>query len=120
MVKTNAERQREYRERHPGIEKKRRQILREEVLTHYGGGECACIRCGEARLACLSIDHINGRNDGGNDKTLKMEGKKVMCAIDFYRKLKREGYPNGYQTLCMNCQWVKRDTNREYMKLEYR
>ena len=31
-----------------------------EVLTHYGKGKCACVRCGESRLACLSLDHIKG------------------------------------------------------------
>ncbi len=79
-----------------------------EVLTHYGNGKCACVKCGESRLACLSIDHINGR--GKEDR-----GKRL--GIAFYRHLRRNNYPSGYQTLCMNCQFVKRIENNEYYKI---
>jgi len=70
------------------------------VLTHYGNGKCACVQCGENRLACLTIDHIN--NAGNQDrKEHKLHG------TNFYKMLKRIGLPMGYQTLCMNCQFVK-------------
>ena len=70
------------------------------VLIHYGNGECACIQCGESRIACLSIDHING---GGN-KHRKAIGEDSR----FYAWLENNNYPEGYQTLCMNCQWIKK------------
>jgi len=37
----------------------------------------------------------------------------------FYYWLRRQGYPEGYQTLCMNCQWIKRSetTNMLAMKV---
>ncbi len=62
--------------------------------------------CGEKRLACLSIDHIN---NGGRQqrKELGTGGEKL------YHWLKRNNYPLGYQTLCMNCQWFKREGYKE-------
>ncbi len=81
--------------------------LKTEVLTHYGNGNFACVKCGESRPACLSIDHING--DGAKHR--KATGRQ---ATDMYRWLKQNDYPKGFQTLCMNCQWIKRFENREF------
>lgn len=78
-----------------------------EVLTHYGGGNFACVICGEARFPCLSIDHING-NGTQHLKQLGIGGGE-----NFYRWLKKNGFPEGYQTLCANCQCAKRETNNE-------
>ena len=80
--------------------------LKIEVLTYYGGGKCGCVKCGEARLACLSIDHINGKTALVYED--KMPSGKTRHGRDLYCWLKSNGYPSGYQTLCMNCQWVKR------------
>ena len=87
--------------------KRNRLDIKVEVLTHYGNGKCACVRCGESRMACLSIDHING---GGSKhlKSIKRGG------VTFYSWLKQMGYSIGYQTLCMNCQFIKRVENNEY------
>jgi len=65
------------------------------VLSYYGNGKVACVKCGFDNMHALSIDHINGR-----------EGKGRI--VSFYYWLIRNGYPEGYQTLCMNCQWIKR------------
>lgn len=75
------------------------------ILTNYGGGKCACAQCGENRIECLSLDHIN--NDG-------MEHRKRLGfgGYRFYRLLQSQGYPEGYQTLCINCQWVKKAENQ--------
>ena len=114
MAKTNADRQRLYRERHPGMEKSRREIIRKDVLTHYGNGKLACVKCGFTDIRALSIDHVHGREY--NENTQRKRGEKTTPASDFYRKLKREFYPTGYQTLCMNCQWIKRHENFELSK----
>jgi len=80
------------------------------ILTHYGNGKLACLGCGETRLDCLSLDHIN--NDGmAHRKQLGFGGYK------FYRLLIKEDYPSGYQTLCMNCQWVKKAENQRAKRL---
>lgn len=94
--------------------KEQRQKFNQErkrrILTHYGKGRCACVLCAETRLGCLSIDHING---GGTQHRLKL-GKGA--GIDFYCWLEKQNYPEGYQTLCMNCQFLKRYANNELNK----
>ena len=80
-------------------QQRHRRRLKEEVLTYYGGGKLACVRCGFEDVRALTIDHIN--NDGS--------GKRKRIGYHFYHWLKAEGYPEGYQTLCMNCQFIKRE-----------
>jgi len=72
--------------------------LKIEVLTHYGNNRLACVECGENQLACLTIDHITR---GG------MEHKRTIGGRQLYYWLKLHGLPEGYQTLCMNCQFLK-------------
>lgn len=84
-------------------QKERNIVIKKEVLTHYGNGELKCVQCGENRLGCLTIDHING---GGNKHRIKV--CKSHGSTAFYRWLKKESYPLGFQTLCMNCQFLKK------------
>jgi len=70
--------------------------LKVEVLTHYGNGKLACVRCGFTDLRALSIDHMNG----GGAKHIRSLHKP------FYEWLVENDYPEGYRTLCMNCQWI--------------
>jgi len=84
-----------------------RKRLKEEVLTSYGNGVCSCVACGESQLVCLTIDHIDGQGFR-HRKEIKRHG------ISFYRWLRQQGFPKGYQTLCMNCQFVKRAKRKEY------
>jgi len=70
-----------------------------EVLTYYGNGKLACVKCGyDTDLRALSIDHING---GGNKH-------RQEVGTYIYLWLKANNLPPGYQTLCMNCQFVKK------------
>lgn len=114
MAKSSLERAQEWRRKHPSAEKVRRYKLKSEVLTHYGGGKRACVKCGFDNIWALTIDHLEPKGFKGDKKN------QHYCAATFYRKLKREGYPEGYQTLCMNCQWVKRHENFENLPLEDR
>lgn len=82
-------------------------LVKEFVLTHYGNGKLECVKCGFNDLRALSIDHINGKGHQHR------QGKKAI-GNSFYRQLAKENYPAGYQTLCMNCQWIKKAENREY------
>ena len=79
-----------------------------QVLCHYSDSKCACIVCGEDDPACLSIDHING---GGGEHRRRI-------GSHFYAWLIKQGFPNGYQTLCMNCQFKKRYHEGEFNNLE--
>lgn len=76
--------------------------LKQEVYAHYGGG---CRRCGFGDIRALSIDHING---GGN-----RHRKEIGRGNSFWRWLKKNNYPSGFQILCMNCQFIKRYENKE-------
>jgi len=79
-----------------------------EVLAHYSlHGFPQCVECEEEDIVCLSIDHIDGRGVD-HRKALKRAG------LPFYYWLRRSDFPEGYQTLCMNCQFRKRAKNREY------
>lgn len=88
--------------------------VKTEVIAHYSNGTMSCygwhegnwdngcpFNCSDMR--CLSIDHIKG---GGtqHSKTIK---------TNLYKWLKGNDYPNGFQVLCMNCQFIKRIENRE-------
>lgn len=107
MRRRDREKYKEHRERIRKRTKECKLEVKKEVLTHYGNDILACVTCGEDRLSCLSIDHING---GGtyHREHFGLYGSKM------YSWLKRNNYPVGYQTLCMNCQWVKREENNEY------
>jgi len=82
-----------------------RQKLKRETLTHYGNGKLACVRCDNTDMRVLTLDHING--GGCKDRKSKP---------DFYSRLRKQGYPEGYQTLCMNCQFIKKFENKECRK----
>ena len=71
------------------------------VFTAYGGPVCAC--CGETHVECLSIDHIN--NDGAAHR--KALSGNARDARNFYIWLRANGYPPGFQVLCMNCNFAR-------------
>lgn len=77
--------------------------LKQTVLTHYGNGKCACVNCGFDDIRALSIDHIN--NDGAK--------QRKSGVLRIYNWLVENNYPEGYQTLCMNCQWIKKYNNQK-------
>jgi len=71
--------------------------LRTQTFAAYGGPECRC--CGESIREFLVIDHIDG---GGNKHRTEVGG-----GLAFYRWLRKNGFPDGYQVLCLNCNWGK-------------
>ena len=85
-------------QKHQVSGKKSRLILRDKVFDAYGGYICAC--CGETEKAFLTIDHI----DGGGHKHRTEIGPGRM-----YYWLRDNNYPSGFQVLCMNCQWGKKN-----------
>lgn len=82
--------------------REQRKRIKVEILTYYSNGELACVQCGESRLAALSIDHLN--NNGAEEKR-RLGG----AGLTTYYWLRRNNFPEGYQTLCMNCQFVKKE-----------
>lgn len=90
-----------------------RRKIKIEVLAHYSGtNPPQCVNLfGEhlvpyTNLDALSIDHVNGCG--------KQHRKEVKR--DFYVWLKRNGFPDGYQVLCMNCQFIKKIKDQEYQR----
>jgi len=93
----------EHKERLLRLRKDWRRKLKEEVLTHYGGGKLACVLCSENDVDCLTIDHIKG---GGNKQRRAL---KLSNTTTFYHWLEDTNFPKGYRTLCMNCQFKEKE-----------
>ena len=85
------------RERHQEATRRRYALIRDEVFRAYGGYVCAC--CGETEPAFLTIDHIYGGGD---------THRKEVGQSNIYRWLRDNNYPDGFQVLCMNCQFGRK------------
>ena len=106
MPYKNAEQNREYNRRWAQEHREQRNAngrkynwnLKLRVLSHYGTS-CSC--CGENNPKFLSIDHVDG---GGNThrKQLKTNGGSGL-----YQWLIKNNFPDGFQTLCFNCNMAK-------------
>lgn len=96
-----AQRTREWRERNlehaKAMVERNRQALRDRVFAAYGGYRCAC--CGETEPMFLSLDHIN--NDGAEHR--RSIGQNGRGGMKVYQWIARNGFPDGFQVLCMNC-----------------
>ena len=86
--------------------KVRRERVKDAVCAAYGGYECAC--CGETEKLFLTIDHIN--NDGAEHRR-KITGKRHSAGYHTYIWIVKNGFPEGFQVLCMNCNHGKRMNN---------
>lgn len=80
----------------------RRRVLKNKqrmtALARYGtNGEPICCICGFDDVRALVIDHID--NNGAAHR--KEVGKKM------YPWLIKNGFPEGFQTLCSNCNTIK-------------
>lgn len=79
--------------------KSRQRWLRDkwETLKYYSAGfdKPTCNCCLSTDLQFLSIDHIYG--NGASHRRIDPEATKII------RWLKKNNFPPGFQTLCMNC-----------------
>lgn len=80
-----------------------RKKIKELMLGHYGR---SCVMCGESDVQTLSIDHIN--NDGAEHRRSITKGKTKPPSTRLYKWLIDNGFPEGFQILCRNCNWRKR------------
>ena len=72
------------------------------VLTHYSPEQelqCSWTDCHVTDIDMLTLDHIN--NDGKKDR------RKGLSGTSLYDYLMRNGFPEGFQTLCANHQMKK-------------
>lgn len=85
------------RQKHRDVCNRRQERIRERIWNHYGRA-CAC--CGEADTVFLTLDHTHG----GGAQERRETGRS---GVGFYALLIRRGFPDGYQTLCFNCNCAK-------------
>ena len=77
-----------------------RRNLKQQVLNRYGN---ACVVCKFDDIRALQIDHIN--NNGAEER--KALGGQNVSGWRFYQYLVKNNLPDGYQTLCANCNMIK-------------
>jgi hypothetical protein len=85
---------------------------RNEVLYWYSNGLMKCDICGELHIEFLCIDHIDD-NGASHRRELGPGGGRI------YRYLLNNNFPEGYQVLCNNCNYLKeydRLHSKEYSK----
>lgn len=81
-----------------------------QVWEHYGNGIAACVCCGVNEHEFLTLDHIDA-NGADHRKELRKSGVGGYATGWFiYKWLIDNGYPDGYQTLCFNCNVGKHRT----------
>jgi len=99
----------EWRKRHLNAATEAHLRLKMTVLSHYSA-ELKC-KCGFNDIRALSIDHVNG---GGNKHAKRIGGGSG--ALYFW--IKKHSFPEGFQVLCMNCQFIKRHEKGEVRRVD--
>ncbi len=87
---------RERREKYPEEGRTLRAKWRRRAFDAIGH---TCARCGFDDKRALQFDHING---GGSK-----ERRQIKSTTAYYRRIIGRGTAE-YQTLCANCNWIKR------------
>lgn len=94
---------------------KYRDRIRAEVFAHYG----PCQYCGTTEN--LQLDHKNG---DGKSVERKMGNGRRRGGFDLYRRVRRDGFPDTFQSLCRQCNIAKQamsDTEfRTWIEMLYR
>lgn len=72
--------------------------LKKQFFDRYGSA-CAC--CGEDDEIFLTVEHIGG---GGAAHRKQLKRESVDSIIS---DIRRRGWPDGYATLCMNCNFAR-------------
>jgi hypothetical protein len=96
---------RKWNHKHPECFRAMASEIKIEVLSYYGKNkklQCCWPGCEIDDIDLLTLDHIN--DDGYLDKG--STGRK-RGGHGLYRRLRRIGFPSGFQTLCANHQLKK-------------
>jgi hypothetical protein len=99
-----------HKERSRKLSREKRFLLKIEVLTQYSPNKvlgCCWMDCNIHDVDMLSLDHIE--NNGAKERREQYGDNKGFSggSTRVYSRVKREGFPEGFQTLCMNHQWKK-------------
>ncbi len=98
-----SEKGKEYYQGHKEERKENNLKIKKRIISHYSNGKMKCAKCGFSDLRALSLDHING--DGYK------HSKNIRRGL--YRWCINNNFPNMFQVLCMNCQFIKKEENGE-------
>lgn len=101
----------EYNRRYSKYQYQYRLEIKLAVLAKYGLNNAICCcwaGCGEKDPDVLTIDHID--NNGYVDKKLGKSG------FSLHHRLKKDNFPDGFQTLCANHQLKKEVLRRREPK----
>jgi len=91
--------------------RERNQELKKMVFGHYSKGIFKCVWCGYTDVRALTIDHMNG--DGAKHR-------REIKGGDIKRWIIKNNFPDGFQIMCMNCQFIKREADyRKKMAEKY-
>ncbi len=86
--------------------------IRKEVLHHYSP-KLVCQKCSFNDIHMLTLDHIHG---GGTKHIKDLGGGSALYWWLHKNYLKTGLWPEGYQVLCWNCQFIKVREKQEYWK----
>ncbi|MGD0145955.1 MAG: hypothetical protein ABSB53_03770 [Nitrososphaerales archaeon] len=115
-----ARRRQIYRRDHNGeiirrnVETNRKRNLQDRMnsLTHYSAGEIKCSNpLGMHKepftdVRALTLGPVN------EEETIEAKQAKKKGG-SFYAWLRKKGYPEGYQVLCFNCFWIRKNWAKE-------
>lgn len=73
------------------------------VIDHYTKGERKCQQCWFDKVECLAVDHI--KNNWSKHR------KQGYRQYSLYKSIVDNNYPEEYQILCCNCNWLKNILN---------
>ena len=101
--------------------RKYRQKLRLETLSHYckGPPRCVCVGlkcwhegpCQVIDIKVLDLDHVN--DNGAEERKMIFGTNYRGGGYRFLIWLKSQGYPEGYQVFCVNCNAYKERSKYE-------
>ena len=72
--------------------------IRNACISHYSKKGMVCLKCKCNDIRVLVIDHID--NSGA-------QLRKTLKASSIYAWLVKNNFPEGFQVLCHNCNWLK-------------
>lgn len=99
-VKDRANEIRRNSPRHAQLRRKYNQERKRMIIYHYSKGTMKCECCNETEIEFLTVNHING---GGQKHRNQLKSR----GTDLYTFLKGNNFPEGYNILCLNCNFAE-------------
>lgn len=110
----NYKKQQDWKKNNPERDNKlnyqERERLKTEIFKHYSEDKMCCVKCGFSDIRALQLDHIY---DNGSEHRRLIGGVRTRAGGQYYRWLRKNKFPEGYQVLCANCNWIKEHDRRK-------